>query len=234
MVMDADASFAAILGLGFLLGLQHATDADHIAAVSALASRQRGVVWSALLGSFWGAGHTVALLAASVVTMALRLTISSTVAQALEGLVGVVLVVLGGQVLLQALGAVSVHRHEHVHGADRHEHLHVHLGPPAVHAHRHLLRLGARPFLVGLVHGLAGSAALTLLVATSVSTPLGGLLYIVVFGLGSTAGMLVLSGLIGLPFAVTSRHSAWLHTFLRLAAGIASVGLGLWLIHDLV
>jgi hypothetical protein len=230
MAMDVDASLAAVLGLGFLLGLQHATDADHLAAVSTLASRHRSVVRSALLGSFWGAGHTLALLVAGVVTMALRLTISPAVARAFEGLVGVMLVALGGQVVMQALRAIAVHRHEHAHGGDRHDHLHVHLGAPTAHEHEHLVRMGARPFLVGLMHGLAGRAALTRGVVSTVSSPLGGLLYIIVFGAGSTAGMLVLSGLIGLPFVFTSRHSATLHTLLRLAAGSASLGLGIWLV----
>jgi high-affinity nickel permease len=235
MAMAGDASLAAILGLGFLLGLQHATDADHLAAVSTLASRHRSVGRAALLGGFWGAGHTLALLAAGVVTVALRLTISPPVARTLEGLVGVMLVALGGQVVMQAFGAIAVHRHEHAHGRDnRHDHPHVHLGAPSAHEHGHLLRMGTRPFLVGLLHGLAGSAALTLLVVSTVSSPLGGLLYIIVFGAGSTAGMLVLSGLIGLPFVLTSRHAATLHRLLRLAAGAASLGLGVWLVGELL
>ena len=212
--MDVHGSLAPVLGLGFLLGLRHATDADHLAAVCTLASRHRSVVRSALLGSFWGFGHTLALLAGAAVTMALRLTISPAVAETLERLVGVMLVGLGGQVVVQALRGVHVHPHDH--------------------AHDHLLRLGTRPFLVGLMHGLAGSAGLTLLVVSSVSSPWSGVLYIVVFGAGSTAGMLVLSGLIGLPFVLTARHSDALHLGLRLAAGAASLGLGVWLLSDLL
>jgi high-affinity nickel permease len=233
--MDGPTSLAALLGLGFLLGVQHATDADHLAAVSTLASRHRGVVRSALLGTFWGAGHTLALLAAGAVTVTLRLTISPEVAQALEELVGVMLIVLGAQAVAQTLGATVVHRHAHAHGGgEGHAHLHVHLGDHTTHAHLHLVRLGVRPFLVGLIHGLAGSAALTLLVVSTVSSPLGAVLYIAVFGAGSTAGMLVLSGLLGLPFALASRHSAGVHRLFRLAAGSASLGLGVWLVRDLL
>jgi high-affinity nickel permease len=232
--MDGTTSLATLLGLGFVLGIQHATDADHLAAVSTLASRHRSVVRSALLGSFWGAGHTLALLAAGVVAATLRLTISPAVAQALEELVGVMLMVLGAQVVVQTVGATIVHRHAHAHGGDGHAHLHVHRGGHTTHEHPHLLRLGARPFIVGLVHGLAGSAALTLLVASTVSSPLSAVLYVVVFGVGSTAGMLVLSGLLGLPFALASRHSAVLHRVLRLAAGAASLGLGAWLVRTLL
>jgi high-affinity nickel permease len=234
MMVDGPASLATVLGLGFLLGVQHATDADHLAAVSTLASRHRSVVRSALLGSFWGAGHTLALLTAGALMAALRLTISPGVAQALDGLVGIMLVALGAQVVLHALGATRVHRPAHGHGSGPHDHLHAHLGGTIAHEHGHLLRLGARPFLVGLLHGLAGSAALTLLVVSTVSSPLGAVLYVVVFGAGSTAGMLVLSGLIGVPFAFTSRHSARLHCALRLAAGSTSLALGVWLAADLL
>jgi high-affinity nickel permease len=230
MMVDGPASLATVLGLGFLLGVQHATDADHLAAVSTLATRHRSVVRSALLGSFWGAGHTLALLAAGALMAALRLTISPGVAQALEGLVGIMLVALGAQVVLHALGATRVHRH----AGDPHDHLHAHLGGTTAHEHGHLLRLGARPFLVGLLHGLAGSAGLTLLVVSTVSSPLSAVLYVAVFGAGSTAGMLVLSGLIGAPFAFTSRHAARLHGVLRLAAGSTSLALGVWLVADLL
>jgi ABC-type nickel/cobalt efflux system permease component RcnA len=234
MAMDGATSLATLLGLGFLLGIQHATDADHLAAVSTLASRYRSIVRSALLGSFWGVGHTLALLVAGAVSATVRLPITPAVAQALEELVGVMLIVLGAQVVAQTLRATTVHRHAHAHGGEAHAHLHVHLGDDATHAHPHLLRLGARPFLVGLLHGLAGSAALTLLVASTVSSPLGAVLYVVVFGAGSTAGMLVLSGLLGLPFALASRHSASLHRWLRLAAGSGSLGLGVWLVRGLL
>jgi len=232
--MDAGAPLAAVLGLGFLLGLQHATDADHVAAVSTLASRQRSVVASALLGSFWGAGHTAALLVAGGIAMALRLTISPAVAEALEALVGLMLVGLGGQVILQAPRAIAAHRHVHAPGAHGHEHAHVHVGAAAAHDHVHLTRLGARPFLVGLVHGLAGSAALTLMVASTVGSPLGGVLYLAMFGAGSTVGMLLLSGLIGLPFVLASRRSARLHLLVRLTAGAASLVVGIALVAEMV
>jgi ABC-type nickel/cobalt efflux system permease component RcnA len=231
--MAPDASFAAVLGLGFLLGLQHATDPDHLAAVSSLASRHRSVLGSALLGSAWGAGHTLALVGAGAATMALRLTISPALERALEGLVGMVLIGLGGPVALRALRAIAVHRHAHAHGGDWHDHRHVHLGSPAGHDHAHGRTIGARPFLVGLLHGLAGSAALMVLVVSTTTSPLAGVLYLIVFGAGSTAGMVILSGLVGLPFAVASRRSAGLHRLLRLVAGLAGVALGVWLLTGL-
>ena len=145
-------SLYAALGLGFVLGLRHALDADHVAAVSTLVSQHRSLARSCLLGTFWGLGHTLALLAAGVAAIALRLTISPDVEARLEQGVGCMLVALGAHVLLRSL-AVPAPRHSH--------------GSPD-DGHTHLLRLAGRPFVVGLVHGMAGSAALTVLVAALV------------------------------------------------------------------
>jgi hypothetical protein len=224
-----DASLVTALGLGLLLGLRHALDADHIAAVSALVTRERSVVRSCVLGAFWGAGHTAALLAAGAGMIAFRLTIAPAVEAALERVVGLVLVLLGGHVLLRTLGALVVHGHEHTHGAATHRHVHLHLGSTEG-AHVHLVRLGGRPFLVGLLHGLAGSAALMLLVLGTIPSPVGALAYILVFGLGSTAGMLLLSGLVGLPFALATQRAEGLRTALQVGAGLASVALGVWML----
>jgi high-affinity nickel-transport protein len=204
--MPGDGSWAAPLLAGLLLGLQHASDGDHVAAVSALVTRQGSLARSALLGTLWGAGHTVALVAAGVATIVFRLTISPAVERMLETLVALVLIVLGGQVILRAVAGVDAHTHVPAAG------------------------IGPRSFVVGLVHGLAGSAALMLLVLSTIPSPLGGLLYVLVFGLGAMLGMLVLSGLVALPFVLTAR-SAVLHTTIRLAAGAVSLGLGLSLVR---
>src|SRR5262249_10648622 len=160
--------------------LRHALDADHVAAVSTLVTRERGIARSCLLGVFWGAGHTTALLAAGLAVIAFRLTIAPAVEAALERLVGLVLVLPGAPVLLRAAGALAGHGHEHTHAGMSHGHRHLRLrssGP----GHVHLVRLGGRPFLVGLLHGLAGSAALTLLVLSTIQSPVGALVYILVF-----------------------------------------------------
>lgn len=224
-----DTSLVTALGLGLLLGLRHALDADHIAAVSTLVTRERGVVRSCLLGAFWGAGHTVALLAAGVAVIGFRLTIAPAVEVALERAAGLVLVLLGGHVLLRAVGALVVHGHEHAHHGATHRHVHLHLGSSDP-GHVHLVRLGGRPFLVGLLHGLAGSAALTLLVLGTIPSPLGGLAYILVFGLGSTAGMLLLGGLVGWPIARAAGQGERLRTGLQVLAGVASAALGAWML----
>lgn len=215
-----DTSLTAALGVGFLLGLRHATDADHVAAVSAFVAQHRSLAKSCLLGTFWGAGHTIALLTAGVATIAFKLTISPAVERGLETLVGFVLIALGGQIVLGSIGGVEQHRH--LHAPDAH----------SPDGHIHLLRMGRRPFLVGMLHGMAGSAALMLLVLSTIAHPLSGLLYITVFGVGSTAGMLVLSGLIALPFALTAHRWAALNTVIRGAAGLCSLGLGLYLVWD--
>ena len=224
-----DGSLVTALGLGLLLGLRHALDADHVAAVSTLVSRERGLVRSCLLGAFWGAGHTLALLGAGIAVIAFKVTITPGVEEALERVVGLVLVVLGGHVLLRALGGLLVHGHEHTHDGVVHRHAHLHVRSSDA-GHVHLIQLGGRPFVVGLLHGLAGSAALTLLVLGTIPSPVGALAYIAVFGVGSTAGMLLLSGLVGLPMALAARGAHRLQTTIQVVAGIGSAALGLWML----
>jgi high-affinity nickel permease len=224
-----DVSLVTTLGLGLTLGLRHALDADHVAAVSTLVARERGLARSALLGVFWGAGHTLALLGAGIAVVLFKLTITPGLEGALERVVGLVLVVLGGHVLLRALGGLLVHGPEHTHGGMTHRHAHGHLGSPDA-AHLHLVRLGGRPFLVGLLHGLAGSAALTLLVLGTIPSPIGALVYILVFGVGSTAGMLLLSGLVGLPVALLAPGAHRLQAAIQVVAGVGSAALGIWML----
>ena len=222
-----DTSVTAALGLGFLLGVRHALDADHVAAVTAMVSRQHGLARSCLLGTFWGAGHTSALLVAGALVLGLKLTISPDVERGLEQAVAAVLVLLGGHVALTALAAFTIHGHAHVHADGvAHHHRHVHVAGAPEHDHPGLLRIGGRPFLIGMVHGLAGSAGLMLLVLGAMPTVAGGLLYVLVFGVGSTAGMLLLSGLISVPFAMLAVRSVRAQAMLQVLAGLASLVLG--------
>ena len=227
-----DATLLTALGLGLLLGVRHAMDADHVAAVSTLVSQHKSVVHSCLLGVFWGAGHTLALLAAGVAVIAFKLNISPEVEQGLEAVVAFVLILLGGHVMLRSLGVIALHHHEHSHAGWSHSHAHFHTGSMDS-GHVHVLRLGRRPFLVGLLHGLAGSAALMLLVLTTIPSTVGALIYILVFGIGSTAGMLLLSGLIGIPFALTAGRAPRLQGTVQALAGAASVMLGIGLVLGL-
>jgi hypothetical protein len=136
------------------------------------------------------------------------------------------LVALGGQVLLRSASHLQVHRHEHDHGGGRHAHVHVHVGGESEHDHVHVLRAGGRPLLVGLVHGLAGSAALTLLVLSTLSSTTAAIVYVLVFGVGSTIGMLLLSGVIGIPFALSASRSRRMHALVQALAGAATLVLG--------
>ena len=229
-----DTSLIAALGLGFLLGVRHALDADHVAAMSTFVSQDRSVLRSCLRGTFWGIGHTAALLAAGVAVVAFKLQISPALEQGIERVVGLVLVLLGGHVLLRTLGAVSLHRHKHSHGGAPHSHVHVHVGDADEHRHFHPWRGAPQPLLMGLLHGLAGSGALILLVLTTMPSPTAAVLYILVFGIGSTAGMLVLSGLIGVPFALTTGGSRIVATALQLVVGAFSILVGLLMLRDVL
>ncbi len=224
-------SLAPLLALGFSLGVSHALDPDHVAAVGTLVSEQRRLSRSCLLGACWGVGHTLALLAAGGAVIAFRLTITPAMERGLEMAVALLLIGLGGRVLARVARQVSLHRHPHVHGGRAHAHVHLHVagGTHESPGHSHLAEVGGRPLLVGLLHGLAGSAALTLVALGAVSSPAAGLGYILVFGLGSTAGMLALSGVIGLPFALGAGRSLETLAVLRVLAGGASIVLGVWL-----
>ncbi len=207
-----------LLGFGFLLGLQHALDADHVVAVSTLVSETKNLRRSSLLGALWGLGHTTTLLVAGLAVLLLKIAIPERLALSFEFMVGILLVLLGGDVL-RRLWQQRPHIHPHTHAdGTTHVHLHGHAhGPHHHHAHR--------SFLVGLVHGLAGSAALLLLVLATVESVGQGILFILVFGLGSILGMWATSTLIALPFALLGRI-ARVDRALRLVAGTVSILLG--------
>lgn len=218
---------SAALGLGFTLGLRHALDADHIAAVSTLVSESRSVWRSSLVGTSWGLGHTAALMAAGIAVIGLKLTIPPSVARSMETGVAVMLILLGARAVHTALRGWTIHRHAHSHDGSAHVHFHVHHpGADNAHQHKHVLAFGARPFLVGLVHGLAGSAGLMILILSTITSVLAGFAYIIVFGLGSTAGMLLMSSLISLPFVWTGTRCRWLVQGLQLTVGCGSILFG--------
>ena len=224
-----EASLFAAFGLGLLLGVQHALDPDHLIAVSTIVSEQRNFKWASLIGAFWGLGHTTTLFIVGLLVIGLRVTIPPRLGSGLELLVALMLVILGVNVLRKSFGAERVHLHAHSHSPEIHTHFHVHENPKQDHGHNHPFKAMRRPFIVGMVHGLAGSAALMLLVLSTIESPLGGLLYIVIFGLGSVGGMLLLSGIIGLPFILTAQRFSLMNRWIRLVAGFASIGFGLFL-----
>ena len=226
----SNGTLIGLLGLGLILGLRHALDPDHIAAVSTIVSESHSVRRSSLIGTFWGLGHTMSLLAAGVLVIALKVQISDRVASWMEFAVALMLIFLGAKALVKPLRGWKFHRHRHTHNGSTHTHLHLHHdGYEHVHRHRHLLRSGARPFLVGMVHGMAGSAALMILVLATIPSALTGLIYIAVFGIGSVGGMLIMSSLISLPFILTRQRFNVLSQGLQVAVGLFSLGFGLFL-----
>lgn len=228
-----ETSLYAAFGLGLILGIKHALDADHLVAVSTIVSEHKELKWASLIGAFWGLGHTATLFAVGLLVIGLRVTIPPRMALALEFLVSVMLVALGANILWRSFGVEKIHLHAHTHNPETHTHFHVHGSPEQDHRHTHPFRSMRKPFFVGMVHGLAGSAALMLLVLTTIPSPLAGLAYIVIFGFGSVGGMLILSSMIGLPFILTAQRFSYLNRWIRVIAAVASVGFGLYLGWDI-
>ena len=215
----ADLPLLTVLGLGFLLGARHALDADHVAAVSTLISRHPDLRVSGLIGLSWGVGHTVVLLAVGIAVLVLHVTIPDRLAMTFEFAVGVLLIWLGVS-LAMAVWRQGWHVHPHQHDGAVHLHLHSH-AEHQEHDHPHWRSLSVRPMLVGMAHGLAGSAALMLVVLSSVPSLWQGLLYIVIFGLGSILGMMALGLLIALPMVLSA---GWSQRAQMTMQGLASAG----------
>jgi cytochrome c biogenesis protein CcdA len=220
----------AILGLGFLLGMQHALEADHIAAVSSIAARRSHISDIVKHGLTWGLGHTLTLFVFAGVAILLGRAIPESVAKPIEGAVGIMLIGLGAHVLWRLWrDRVHFHRHGHADGTV-HFHAHSHAGDGlpharATHAHEHGFRW--RTLLVGLMHGMAGSAALLVLAATQASSPAAGLGYVVLFGIGSMIGMGVLSAVIAVPLAISARFLTVANRALQGAVGVVTIAIGL-------
>jgi len=210
-------SIAGVL-IGLVVGLRHAFEPDHLTAVATLATETRGGRWGAALGALWGLGHTVSLIVVGVVLIALGEALPDRLAASFELAVSFVLIGLGVRAIVRATregqhGPI----HAHAHGG----HAHVHAGPDA-HVHLGRWTLAWRPLAVGLVHGLAGSGALTAFAFAKLTTTAERLGYIVLFGLGSIAAMAMASALVGMSLRSLVRQQRWL----SLSAGALSIVLG--------
>jgi nickel/cobalt exporter len=228
----------ALLGLGLIFGLKHATEADNIVAVSTIVSEQRNIFRAGLVGGLWGIGHTISLLVVGAIVLVLRIAISTRIAGWLEFGIALMIIGLGINALVRALRHRNdVHVHQHSHDGTTHAHIHFHeegeehLEPVKPHSHR-VSRIGVKPLLVGAAHGLAGSAALTLLVLTQIESVALGLLYLAIFGIGSVVGMLLMSSLVGLPFVLSARRLSGVSNGLQTAAGAVSIAFGLWYAYE--
>lgn len=227
----------SILIFGLLLGMKHAIEVDHVAALTILATRSQSLTQTVKLGAAWGLGHTLTLLLLGGLVLALDLVMSERLAQALEFAVGIMLVLLGLDVL-RRVARERVHFHIHRHaGAQVHLHAHSHADTmphdPEHHEHSHPRALRVRALLVGMMHGMAGSAALILLTLETVVSPGVGLLYIALFGLGSILGMALLSVVIAIPLRYSESGLTLAHNTLKTLVGLATVALGGSMIYEI-
>lgn len=225
----------SVLVLGLLLGLQHALEADHLAAVASLSAQKNRLRDAARQGAAWGLGHSLTLLVIGGGVLLIGVNIGPQLALVLEMIVGVMLVGLGGHVLLR-MWRQRVHFHVHRHGEATHIHAHAHEPhaehSTAAHRHSHPSKIPLRPLLIGMTHGLAGSAALMVLVLGSVQSLWLGLLYILVFGFGSIVGMTALAVVISLPLRWSASRLEWAYHGLVGMLGTLTIGLGVLLIND--
>jgi sulfite exporter TauE/SafE len=210
-------SILALL-FGFLLGLEHTLDLDHLIAVLTIVIGNKSMVKSLLTGGAWGLGHTAVLLVVGIVVLVLKLTIPDSLARLFEFTVGIMLVLLGLWVLRAVwLGRVHIHRHSH----SRYSHVHAH-SHKETESHRHM----HKSLLVGMLQALAGSAVLMLLVVSTMETFVQGFVFILMFGIGTIAGMTLVGALISMPFLFT-KWSAKTNRTMKILTGLISIGLGI-------
>ena len=218
-----------VLGIGFLLGMQHALEADHIAAVSSIAARRTDVRDIVKHGLTWGLGHTLTLFVFAGAAILIGHAIPEQFARPLETAVGIMLVGLGAHVLWR-LWRDRVHFHQHGHGDDtKHIHAHSHANEAIPHrksTHQHQHGFRWRTLLVGLMHGMAGSAALLVLAISQVANPTYGMFYVLLFGIGSMLGMGALSVVIAVPLAVSARWLTWANRGLQGGVGVITIAIG--------
>jgi hypothetical protein len=223
-----------LLAFGFVTGLQHATEADHITAVATLVSKNRRLSKASLLGALWGAGHTLTLFIAGLAVLLLAISIPAKLALSLEFGVGIMLIILGRSVIRSVRKNAVIdsffnmfstkHMHPHAHGNRIHVHPHGH---NEEHTHSH------KSIIVGMIHGMAGSGALMLVVLSTVDSVMSGLAYIALFGIGSIVAMLAISTAIGLPFVFTAKRFGNINRYVRAVAALVSIGLGISIMYEI-
>ena len=219
----------SLLALGLLLGLKHALEADHVSTVATLASRSASTRQTVRVAAAWGLGHAVSLALLGTVLAVLGATLPDRAARVLELLVGVILVALGIGVLRRLI-AKRVHVHVHEHDGLRHLHAHAHAADAVAHDHVHLPLLWKRSLAIGGVHGLAGTAAITVLALPVTRSAAQALLYLTVFGIGSMLGMVALSFVVSLPFSAAGRHLGRIGLGLQALLGAADIAIGAWVV----
>jgi high-affinity nickel permease len=245
--------FLSILAVGFFLGMRHATDPDHVIAVTTIVSNQRNSMRAATIGAFWGVGHTLTIFVVGAGIILFNLVIPVRVGLSMELSVAVMLIVLGVWNVAGFLRAVPVaaepnhppervvHSHPHSHGDLVHDHAHAHqdesyhaplnwmdrvFGKVSVYQY-------VRPLVVGVVHGLAGSAAVALLVLTTIRNVHWAVAYLLIFGVGTIAGMMLITMSIASAFTMMGRGRQKFSRRLALASGLLSLGFGLFVAYQI-
>ncbi|HLJ85256.1 MAG TPA: high-affinity nickel-transport family protein [Candidatus Angelobacter sp.] len=250
-----------IVALGLFLGMRHASDPDHVIAIATIVGREKKTGIASLIGALWGVGHTVTLLLVGGAIILFKVVIPPGLGLAMELAVAVMLILLGVLNLTGAMHWINSalskvpQQHIHTHG----DYIHSHQSAESQgHGHaesqtrlgwldRHLGRLGGghlgagrlgayhfvRPIVIGVVHGLAGSAAAALLVLSTINDSRWALVYLLVFGVGTVLGMALITSVIAMPFAYTHKRHARLSQYLTAASGLASLGFGVLLVYQI-
>jgi len=245
-----------ILGVGFFLGMRHATDPDHVVAVSTFVSREKSIARAGWIGILWGFGHSITILIVGAAIILFGFVIPPRLGLALEFSVALMLILLGVLNLTGAMRWIShklspthprptsqslgEHAHVHFHGVHLHTHAHSHEGEGQHHASEldapswlagPFAELGwfhsLRPLLVGIVHGLAGSAAVALLVLGTIRNPRWAIFYLLLFGAGTIVGMMLMTLAFAVPVTLAGNRFAWLSRGMVTGTGILSLAFGL-------
>jgi high-affinity nickel-transport protein len=249
--------FFSILAVGFFLGMRHATDPDHVIAVTTIVSNQRNSMRAAMIGAFWGVGHTLTIFVVGAGIILFNLVIPVRVGLSMELSVAVMLIILGVWNVAGFLRAVPVpgvpvaaekvvHTHSHSHGEFVHNHPHTHAHESQSDSRDHVPvdwmdrvfgRVSAyqyvRPLVVGIVHGLAGSAAVALLVLTTIRNVHWAVAYLLIFGVGTIAGMMLITMSIASAFTMMGKGRQKFSRRLALASGLLSLGFGIFVAYQI-
>ena len=237
----------SIVLVGFFLGVRHAADADHVTAVATIVSREKRFGAAALVGLVWGLGHTLTILVVGSLIILFKVVIPPHVELSMEFLVALMLIALGLSNLTGLLSwlrewvaptGAQLHSHPHSHHGQIHTHLHLHQGEqheePAVRAVAWSRPASfVRSFVTGIIHGLAGSAAIALLILGAIQESAWAIGYLAVFGAGTIVGMVLITSLLAVPVTLAARRFELANRYLSVASGLLSLIIGLALAYDI-